>query len=83
MAKVKIYTWTFCPFCNHAKDLLNSKGIKYEEHVLDNKDDELQKLREETGQRSIPQIFIGEEFIGGFSELEELDKQGYLENLRE
>jgi len=80
MKAVKLYTWTHCPFCVRAKEFLNSKGIDFEEVVLDGKDDELAKLREETGQRTVPQIFIGQEMIGGFTEMMDLEKTGELEN---
>jgi glutaredoxin 3 len=45
---------------------------------LDNNDKELAKLRERTGQRTVPQIFIDDQFIGGFAELAKLDSQGKL-----
>ena len=65
---VKIYLWTYCPYCIGAKKLLESKNIAFEEIVLDGKDDELRALREKTHHRTVPQIFIGEEFIGGFDQ---------------
>lgn len=79
MKPVKIYTWTYCPFCIRAKSFLDSKGVDYEEVVLDGKDDELQKLREQTGQRTVPQIFVGDEMIGGFSEMMGLEQSGELD----
>jgi glutaredoxin 3 len=59
---------------------LDSKNVEYEEVVLDGKDDELQQLRERTGQRTVPQIFVGDEMIGGFTEMMELDHSGELDN---
>jgi glutaredoxin 3 len=58
--------------------LLKSKGMPFNEINLDGKDKELTDLRARTGQRTIPQIFIDEKFIGGFSELAALDSQGLL-----
>lgn len=79
MAKTaKLYTWGHCPYCIRAKNLLNEIGIAFEEINLDGKDEELKKLREETGQRTVPQIFIDGEFIGGFSELSALNAAGSL-----
>lgn len=81
MAKVEVYTWSNCPFCVRAKDLLSRKGAAFEEINLDGKDDELARLRERTGQRTVPQIFIDGQLIGGFSDLAELDSRGELDRL--
>lgn len=80
MKKVIMYTWTVCPFCVKAKRLLNQKGIPFEEINLDNKDDELDKLRAQTGWKSVPQIFIGNEFIGGCDDLYALEVKGDLDH---
>ncbi len=76
--KIEIYTWGYCPFCVRAKNLLAEKGLEFTEINLDGKDDELVKLREKTGQRTVPQIFIDDSFIGGFSELSALNADGKL-----
>ena len=64
-----------------AKGLLDKKGAKYEEVVLDNKPTETQELMNKTGMRTVPQIFINGELIGGCSELMDLDKQKKLDPL--
>lgn len=76
--KIEVYTWGYCPFCIRAKNLLKDKGLDFIEVSLDGKDDELMALRERTGQRTVPQIFIDDEFIGGFSELSALNASGGL-----
>lgn len=76
--KIEIYTWGYCPFCIRAKNFLNENDMPFTEINLDGKDDELQTLRERTGQRTVPQIFIDDEFIGGFSELSALNADGKL-----
>jgi len=76
--KIEIYTWGYCPYCVRAKNLLTEKGMDFTEVSLDGKDDELMKLRERTGQRTVPQIFIDDEFIGGFQELSALNAAGSL-----
>ena len=76
--KIELYTWGYCPFCIRAKNLLDEKGLPFTEVNLDGKDDELVKLRERTGQRTVPQIFIDDEFIGGFSELSAMNEAGKL-----
>jgi glutaredoxin 3 len=81
MAKVEVYTWSNCPFCVRAKDLLNRKGAQFEEINLDGKDNELAQLRERTGQRTVPQIFIDGKLIGGFTDLAALDSRGELDRL--
>lgn len=81
MPSVKMYTWGSCPYCIRAKSLLSGKGIPFEEINLDGKDEELQALRNKTGQRTVPQIFIGEKMIGGFSDLVALDSKGELDRL--
>ena len=64
-----------------AKDLLNRKGAQFEEINLDGKDNELVQLRERTGQRTIPQIFIDGNFVGGFTDLAALDSRGELDRI--
>ena len=76
-----MYTWTICPFCVRAKDLLKRKGLAFEEINLDGKDDELSALRARTGLRTVPQIFINGKLIGGFSELAALDSRGELDKM--
>jgi len=55
--------------------------LTFEEINLDGKDDELQALRQRTGFQTIPQIFIGEQFVGGFTDLAALDQRGELDRL--
>lgn len=79
MKPVKVYLWTTCPFCIRAVQLLRSKGIEPEIINLDGDNEGLHNIRQQTGQRTVPQIFIGEEFIGGHSDLVALDQSGALE----
>jgi glutaredoxin 3 len=58
--------------------LLSQRGFEFEEINLDGKDEELKSLRERTGQRTVPQIFIDGKLIGGYSELAQLDADGKL-----
>lgn len=75
---IKIYTTTHCPFCTRAKELLESNGIAYKAIDLSDNPEELLALKERTGMRTVPQIFIGDELIGGFQELAELHRRGEL-----
>ena len=81
MTKIKIYSKTSCPACVMAKDILDKKGVTYEEIILDNKPEEIQELISRTGMKTVPQIFINDELIGGCSDLMDLDKQKKLDPL--
>lgn len=81
MKTVTVYTWTICPYCDRAKALLKNKNVPYTEINLDGKDEELKALREKTGLRTVPQIFIGDHFVGGFSDLSALEQKGELDLL--
>lgn len=78
MKKAELYTWKFCPFCVNAKQLLERKGIEYEEHCIDKDQSKKQELLDKTGQDTVPYIFIDGEFIGGYDQLVELDRAGKL-----
>ena len=76
---VRIYTTTYCGYCRMAKDLLGKRGIPFEEIDVTDDDGKREWLVETTGRQTVPQIFIGEEAIGGFTDLAALDKSGSLE----
>ena len=79
---VEIYTWKFCPFCIRAKALLNAKGINYTEYSIDGDNDARAKMSERAGgRRTVPQIFINGESIGGCDELYELESNNGLNKL--
>ncbi len=78
MPKVTIYTTEYCPYCLRAKSLLKSRNIPYEEINLEGKDSELMALKNRTGLRTVPQIFVDDALIGGYNELKELDVAGEL-----
>ena len=81
MADVTIYTTRFCPFCVRAKYLLGNKGVPFTEIAVDGRTDLRQELQQRTGQRTVPQIWIGEQHIGGCDELMALERQGKLDAL--
>lgn len=81
MAKVVIYSKNYCPYCDRAKNLLKSKGVSFEEHNIENKPEEMKALMEKTGMRTLPQIFINDTLIGGFDDMNALDKEGKLDPL--
>ncbi len=82
MSKVEIYTWQYCPFCIKAKTLLNQKNIKFIEYKIDGDEDARDKMSSRAdGRRSLPQIFINDEGIGGCDDLFALEKENKLDNL--
>ncbi len=79
MPKVQIYTKRQCPFCVRAKSLLARKGVSYEEIDVEGDDDRRRWLVEATGQLTVPQIFVDGRSLGGFSDIDDLDRQGKLD----
>ena len=81
MAKIEIYTTSVCPYCVAAKKLLNARDFKFEEINLSGEFEKLAELKNSTGLRTVPQIFINDQLIGGFNELSALDQSGELDKL--
>lgn len=83
MANVEIYTWSTCPFCRRAKHLLDQKGVTYTEYVLDGDETARDAMvaRGTQGRRSVPQIFINDQHIGGSEVLYDLEQQSKLDGL--
>ena len=77
-AEVVIYTTRVCPYCVAAKRLLGQRGIAYTEVDVTTDDAKRAWLARATGRRTVPQIFIAGEAIGGFDDLALLDKSGEL-----
>jgi glutaredoxin 3 len=80
-AKVEIYGTSFCRHCVDAKDFLQEKGFEYEEYLLDLMPHEKDVMIKRCGEKSIPQIFINGQHVGGMVELMELDSSGKLGKL--
>jgi glutaredoxin 3 len=82
MANVEIYTWSSCPFCIRAKSLLKSKGVAFTEHGIDGDENARAKMADRSnGRRSVPQIFINDQHIGGCDDVHALDASGELDKL--
>lgn len=82
MAKIEIYTKTFCGFCVRAKGLLDTKHVPYEEYSVDLGGPKKVEMLERTGGRmTVPQIFVNGRHIGGCDELMALEQQGKLDGL--
>lgn len=82
MAKVRIYATASCPFCVMAEKLLRAKGVTEIEKIRVDLDPERrQEMMQQTGKRTVPQIYIGERHVGGFDDLAALDHGGELDPL--
>lgn len=80
-APVRVYRTRNCPYCVMVARLLNRKGVAFEEIWLDGKPEERAALQEQTQWRTVPQVFVGERFIGGFTETAAADRSGELDRL--
>ncbi|MCE2520286.1 MAG: glutaredoxin 3 [Alphaproteobacteria bacterium] len=79
MAEVVVYTTMFCPFCTGARKLLRSHGVAFEEiDVTMNAARRASMARMAGGRRTVPQIFIDGEAIGGYDDLVRLERSGGL-----
>jgi glutaredoxin 3 len=82
MALVTMYTTASCPYCIQAERLLTRKGVADIERVrVDLEPARRMEMMQKTGRRTVPQIYIGEQHVGGFDDLVELDREGELDSL--
>ena len=81
MAKVVLYTTQYCPYCVQAKALLRHKGVLFDEIDVGGDDELRMRMMQASGRRTVPQIFIDDNPIGGFEELRSLEEQGELDRL--
>ena len=82
MKKVVIYTGDLCIHCNWAIDLLNRKNIEFTEYnIAQDTAKREEMLKKSNGVKTVPQIFIGEHYVGGNAELQALDREGKLSSL--
>lgn len=79
MAKVLMYKKDPCPYCDRAVNFLNGKGISYDVVDLTNKPEEIDRIKAETGWRTVPIILINGQLVGGYTDLKALDEEGKLE----
>lgn len=81
VATIIIYSSLTCPYCDHAKELLDQKGLAYKEVNVDENPNDLREMVEKSGRRTVPQIFIDGKHIGGFDDLRRLNESGKLDAL--
>ncbi len=81
MQAVTIYTTALCGYCHAAKRLLHAKGVEYTEIKVDAQPDLRAEMVEKSGRRTVPQIFIGDQAVGGYDDISILDRIGKLDTL--
>ncbi len=79
--KVIVYTKDYCAFCRHAKALLSSKGVEFEEINIENDESLQDEVRRKSGRFTVPQIFVDGLPLGGYQEIQVLDLRGELDEI--
>ena len=83
-AHVVMYSTGICPYCTMAERLLKAKGVDVIDKVrIDLEPDRRAEMMQKTGRRTVPQIYIGETYVGGYDDLAALDRAGRLTPLLE
>ncbi|MFT5894434.1 MAG: glutaredoxin 3 [bacterium] len=77
---IVMYESNWCGFCRAARRLLDSKGWSYESRNVDGNAPLRAEMQEKTGRTSVPQIFFGDQHIGGFDDIAVLEQDGELDN---
>ncbi len=83
MATVQMYTTAICPYCVRAKHLLERKGVHFEEIRIDHDQAQMRVMMERSKRCTVPQIFIGDQHVGGYDDMAELEARGELDPLLE
>lgn len=80
-AVVSMYSTRFCPYCVQAKRLLDSKKVSYTDIDVGERPELRREMTSRSGRHTVPQIWIGEQHVGGFDDLYRLEQQGRLDKL--
>lgn len=81
MSQIELYTTGQCPYCVRAKMLLQNKGVVWQEIRVDQESAQLQTMLQRSQRRTVPQIFINDQAIGGYDELAAMNRSGELDSL--
>ena len=82
MKEILMYSSKFCPYCVNAEKLLLNKGIKKIKKIMvDENPSHMDEMIKITGEKTVPQIFIGDKHIGGFEQLRSINNDGNLDKL--
>ena len=82
-AAVTLYTTRFCPYCMRARSLLDDKAVAYRDIPVDGEPELRREMVERSGRHTVPQIWVGEQHIGGFDDMARLEHVGQLDKLLE
>ena len=78
---IVMYTTNWCPYCERARKLLKSKGASFQEIDVESTPDKRAEMISRSGRRTVPQIFIGDQHVGGSDDLAALEAAGKLDPL--
>ncbi|MEE4330698.1 MAG: glutaredoxin 3 [Wenzhouxiangella sp.] len=78
---ITMYATATCPFCVAARNLLRSKKVDWEEVSIAGEPEKRAEMIARSGRRTVPQIFIGDQHVGGFDDLRALDEEGALDTM--
>jgi glutaredoxin 3 len=81
VARVRMYCTHACPYCHMAIRLLEGKGVAIEKIQVDEQPERRREMQSATGRHTVPQIFVGDRHVGGYTDLAELDRSGELDQL--
>ena len=79
--QIIIYSSILCPYCHSAKALLNKLNLEYKEILIDNDPMVKKQMINLSNRNTVPQIFFGDKHIGGYDDLQKLNKEGVIFNL--
>jgi glutaredoxin 3 len=80
-AQVVMYSTRFCPYCMRARALLEGKGVSYTDIGVDGRPELRAQMIERSGRHTVPQIWVGEQHVGGYDDIALLERQGRLDPL--
>ncbi len=81
MINIEIYSKSYCPFCRNAKALLTRKGLSYTEYEITSDKHKTREMIKRSGRKTVPQIFINDQHIGGGQDLDDAEATGKLDQI--
>ena len=82
-ARIVMYSSGWCPYCQRARNLLGTRNLSFEEIDVEADPKSQEEMKSRSGRNTVPQIFIGATHVGGFDDLNALDRDGGLDRLIE
>lgn len=81
MLPITMYSTPWCPYCVQARRLLDQRGVEYRDISVDGEPQLRKQMMERSGRHTVPQIWIGDDHIGGYTDLRALDMDGRLDRM--